>query len=77
MTRVYSAFAVWEADFLGGCGKLTFWVGMRSVQLLFVFLFSLVGLGFEVRALLAKQALYCLSNTSSPFCCSYFGDGVS
>jgi hypothetical protein len=27
--------------------------------------------------MLAKQALYCLSHTSSPFCCSYFRDGVS
>jgi hypothetical protein len=33
--------------------------------------FFLVGLGF------AKQALYCLSHTSSPFCCGYFTDGVS
>jgi hypothetical protein len=24
---------------------------------------------------LAKQALYLLSHTSSPFCCGYFGDG--
>jgi hypothetical protein len=24
---------------------------------------------------LAKQALYCLSHTSSPFCSDYFGDG--
>jgi hypothetical protein len=26
---------------------------------------------------LAKQALYHLSHTSSPFCCGYFEDGVS
>jgi hypothetical protein len=26
---------------------------------------------------LAKQVLYCLSPTSSPFCSGYFGDGVS
>jgi hypothetical protein len=26
---------------------------------------------------LAKQVLYHLSHTSSPFCCGYFGDGVS
>jgi hypothetical protein len=25
---------------------------------------------------LAKQALYCLSHTSSPFCSDYFGDGI-
>jgi hypothetical protein len=25
----------------------------------------------------AKQVLYCLSQTSSPFCSSYFGDEVS
>jgi hypothetical protein len=24
---------------------------------------------------LAKQVLYCLSHTSSPLCCGYFGDG--
>jgi hypothetical protein len=26
---------------------------------------------------LAKQALYHLNHTSSPFCCGYFGDRVS
>jgi hypothetical protein len=25
----------------------------------------------------AKQALYCLSHISNPFCSGYFGDGVS
>jgi hypothetical protein len=25
---------------------------------------------------LAKQAIYCLSHTSGPFCSGYFGDGV-
>jgi hypothetical protein len=25
---------------------------------------------------LAKQVLYCLSHTSSPFCSGYFGDGL-
>jgi hypothetical protein len=35
-----------------------------------------VGLEFELRALhLAKQVLYCLSHTSSPFCSGNFGDG--
>jgi hypothetical protein len=36
----------------------------------------LVGLEFEFRAsTLAKQVLYCLNHTSSPFCSGYFGDG--
>jgi hypothetical protein len=34
----------------------------------------LVVLGFEVHA---RQALYCLSCTSSPFCAGYFGGRVS
>jgi hypothetical protein len=35
-----------------------------------------VGLGFELGSVLVvKQVLYCLSHTSSPFCCGYFGDG--
>jgi hypothetical protein len=38
--------------------------------------FFTVGLVFELRAFtLAKQALYHLSHTSSPFCSGYFGDG--
>jgi hypothetical protein len=28
------------------------------------------------QVLFAKQALYCLNHTSSPFCSGYFGDGV-
>jgi hypothetical protein len=43
--------------------------------LLFYFLMELV---FEFcTSALAKQALYHLSHTSSPFCSGYFGDGVS
>jgi hypothetical protein len=37
------------------------------------FFFFLVGLGLT----LAKQVLYCLGHTSSPFCSGYFGDGIS
>jgi hypothetical protein len=36
----------------------------------------LVGLGFELSFALPKQALYCLSNTSSQSCSGYFGDRV-
>jgi hypothetical protein len=37
-----------------------------------------VGLGFELKSFtLAKQALYCLSHTSSPFFSGYFGGGIS
>jgi hypothetical protein len=32
--------------------------------------------GVELRDHACKQALYCLSHTSSPFCSGYFGDGV-
>jgi hypothetical protein len=40
------------------------------------FFFFLVGLQFEFRdSHLAKQALYRLSCTSSPFCSGYFGGG--
>jgi hypothetical protein len=36
-----------------------------------------VGLEFELRAyVFAKQALYHLSHTSSPFCSGYFADGI-
>jgi hypothetical protein len=39
-------------------------------------IFFLAGLGFELKSLaLAKQVLYCLRHTSSPFCSGYFGDG--
>jgi hypothetical protein len=37
------------------------------------FVCFLVGLGFKFSFELAKQALYCLSYTSSPFCSGYFG----
>jgi hypothetical protein len=38
--------------------------------------FFLLGLGFELRALVfAKQELYHMSHTSSPFSSGYFGDG--
>jgi hypothetical protein len=34
-------------------------------------------LAFELRGFVfGKQALYCFSHTSSPFCSGYFGDGV-
>jgi hypothetical protein len=37
-----------------------------------------MGLGFELKASgTARQVLYCLSHTSSPFCLSYFSDRVS
>jgi hypothetical protein len=40
------------------------------------FFLVLVGLGFfDQGFVLAKQALYHLSNTSSPFCFGYSGDG--
>jgi hypothetical protein len=35
-----------------------------------------MGLGFELRALLAKQVLYYLGYTFSPFCSGYFEDGI-
>jgi hypothetical protein len=44
---------------------------------LFFFLSFLVGLGFDLSFELAKQALYCLSHTCSPFRSDYFGDEVS
>jgi hypothetical protein len=37
--------------------------------------FILAVLGFELGFTFAKQALYCLSHTSCPFCSGYFGDG--
>jgi hypothetical protein len=39
--------------------------------------FFLVRLGFELRATLAKKAVYHLSHTSIPFCSGYFEDGIS
>jgi hypothetical protein len=43
------------------------------------FFFFLVGLEFELRALQvqSRQACYCLSHISSPFCSGYFADGAS
>jgi hypothetical protein len=40
------------------------------------FIFFVVGPGLEFRTLLAKQVLYCLNHTSSPFHSGYFGDRV-
>jgi hypothetical protein len=40
-------------------------------------LFCLVGQCLNTRFLLVQKALYHMSHTSSPFCSSYFGDGVS
>jgi hypothetical protein len=40
------------------------------------FFFFVVALGLIEGFALAKQVLYHLSHTSSPFCSSYFGDGV-
>jgi hypothetical protein len=51
---------------ISGCHP---WWGGCLVLGSILFLF-LVGLGFELRAfMLAKQVLYCLNYTSSPFCC--------
>jgi hypothetical protein len=44
----------------------------KFLQDFIVFFFFLVGLGFELR--FAKQGLYCLNYTSSPFCYGYLGD---
>jgi hypothetical protein len=41
----------------------------------FLFFSFLVELGFELGFTLAKQALYHLSHTFSPFCSGYFGMG--
>jgi hypothetical protein len=49
-----------------------FIVIISCVHIQHFFLF-LVGLGFELR-LLAKQLIYHLSHTSSPFCSGYFGE---
>jgi hypothetical protein len=46
-----------------------------GVFLLLLFLF-LVGLVFELMALLAKQILFCLSYPSSPLCSGYFGGWI-
>jgi hypothetical protein len=40
----------------------------------YLFYFILAGLGFELHFRLAKQVLYDLSHTSSPFCSGYFGE---
>jgi hypothetical protein len=44
----------------------------RGIALFYFFFFLFLGLGFA----LAKQVLYHLSHTSSPFCSGYFGDKV-
>jgi hypothetical protein len=44
--------------------------------ILFIYLFILVGVGFELRAL-ASQALYHLSHVPSPFNVSYYLDRFS
>jgi hypothetical protein len=41
----------------------------------FIIFFVGVGLGFELSFIFAKQVLYYLSHTSSPFFSGYFGDG--
>jgi hypothetical protein len=48
---------------------------LRSLESLF-FIFC-EGLNAGLAKCLAKQVLYHLSHTSSPFCSGYFGDGVS
>jgi hypothetical protein len=39
-----------------------------------LFVFLCVCMGFELRAVLIRQALYSLSNTSCPSCSGYFRD---
>jgi hypothetical protein len=41
----------------------------------FFFFFFLVGWSLNLGLILAKQALYPMSHTSSPFYSGYFGDG--
>jgi hypothetical protein len=41
------------------------------------FLLLLLRLGLNLGLVLAKKVFCCLSNTSDPFCSSYFGDGAS
>jgi hypothetical protein len=41
-----------------------------------LFIFCSIGVGIQ-DFMLAKQTLYHLSHTSSPFCVSYFGNGIS
>jgi hypothetical protein len=41
---------------------------------LYISLYILMGMGFELRE---KQALYHLSHSFCPFCSGYFGGGVS
>jgi hypothetical protein len=64
---------------------LNIWIisGLASIMfswLKFIFLllfFFFLGLGFELRAsCLQSDTLYHLSNTSSPFCSGYLGDGI-
>jgi hypothetical protein len=47
----------------------------KHVFFVWVFFFFLVGLEFELSFTLAKQVLYGLIHTSSPFCSAYFKDG--
>jgi hypothetical protein len=57
--------------------NLGFTITSDLIQLV-EFLFVLVGLEFELRALSnVKQVFYCLHHRSMPFCSGYFGDGVS
>jgi hypothetical protein len=49
----------------------------HTVKSTLFFFFFFYGTGVWTQSfMLAKQALYCLSHTSSPFCSGYFGDGV-
>jgi hypothetical protein len=48
---------------------------LKNTSLFFVLFFGRIG--FELSFVLAKQTLYCLNDTSSPFCSGYFGDWVS
>jgi hypothetical protein len=67
--------------FMVGFHIWVLWVGPEPGLFLFVrflFLFMCFG-GARVGTqgfTLAKQELYLLSHTSSPFCSGYFGDGV-
>jgi hypothetical protein len=54
-----------------------FWLGWDEISLAFLFLFFGGTRVWTQGFTLAKQALYRLSNTSSPFCSGYFGDGIS